>query len=171
MKRIVSGILYYLIASHLPCTYFPLGRLFTKIRTCCVRMMTGSKCLHLEIESGVFIGNGRDVSIGNHVQINENCRLRNVDIGNYVMIAPEVMIPHSGHNYEDVTKPMIFQGARNYAKTIIEDDVWVGSRAIIMHGVRLGTGSIVAAGAVVVKDVGQYTIVGGNPAKEIKKRK
>lgn len=54
--------------------------------------------------------------------------------------------------------------------TIIGNDVWIGRRATIMPGVRIGDGAIIAAEAVVVKDVEPYTIVGGNPAKEIRKR-
>lgn len=54
--------------------------------------------------------------------------------------------------------------------TVIEDGVWIGMRAIICAGVRLGEGCVVAAGAVVTKDVEPYAIVGGNPAKVIKKR-
>lgn len=54
--------------------------------------------------------------------------------------------------------------------TIIESDAWIGMNAMIMPGVMIGEGAIVAAGSVVAKDVPPYTIVGGNPAKEIKKR-
>ncbi|OBZ17175.1 CatB-related O-acetyltransferase [Bacillus sp. FJAT-26390] len=54
--------------------------------------------------------------------------------------------------------------------TIIESDAWIGMNAMIMPGVKIGEGAIVAAGSVVVKDVPPYTIVGGNPCKEIKKR-
>ena len=54
--------------------------------------------------------------------------------------------------------------------TIIENDAWIGMNAMIMPGVTIGEGAIVAAGSVVAKDVPPYTIVGGNPAKEIKKR-
>ena len=164
------AVLYYAIATRLPDSYFPLGKYFTKFRAMCVRRMVNGGCKNLEVESNVELGSGRDVTIGDHVQINEGCRLRNVDIGNYVMIAPEVIIPHMGHNYEDVSKPMMLQGRRTYPKTIIEDDVWIGSRAVIMHGVKLMKGSIVAAGAVVTKDVQPYSIVGGNPAKLITMR-
>jgi maltose O-acetyltransferase len=169
-KRFLIRVIYYLFASRLPSTYFPGGRIFTAFRAFCVRRMTGSTCRNLEIEANVFIGTGRDVAIGDRCQINEECRLRNVRIGNNVMIAPQVMIPHSGHSYERTDIPMRDQPARYYQQTVIEDDVWIGSRAIIMHGVRIGTGAIVAAGAVVVKDVPPRAIVGGNPAKFIKSR-
>ncbi|MDQ7799461.1 MAG: DapH/DapD/GlmU-related protein [Candidatus Edwardsbacteria bacterium] len=66
---------------------------------------------------------------------------------------------------------MLEQGIRFYPQTVIEDDVWIGAQAIILPGVRIGRGAIVAAGAVVTKDVEPYAIVGGNPARLIKRRK
>ena len=58
----------------------------------------------------------------------------------------------------------------NDKDVVIEDDVWVGANVTILKGVRISTGSVIAAGAVVVKDVPSYSIVGGTPAKIIKKR-
>ena len=86
------------------------------------------------------------------------------------MIAPYVYILHSGHNFESKEITMRFQGEKFYPKTIIEDDVWIGARSIINAGKKIGKGAIVAAGSVVTRDVEPYTIVGGNPAKTIKKR-
>lgn len=54
--------------------------------------------------------------------------------------------------------------------TVVENDVWIGYQAMIMPGVRIGNGAIIAAGSVVTKDVAPYSVVGGNPAKEIRKR-
>ena len=67
--------------------------------------------------------------------------------------------------------PMYMQEESFYGKTIIEDDVWIGARSIILPGRKIGEGSIVAAGSVVTKDVEPFSIVGGNPAKLIKFRK
>ncbi|WP_442859821.1 DapH/DapD/GlmU-related protein [Anaerobutyricum hallii] len=66
---------------------------------------------------------------------------------------------------------MIKQGYTENKPVYIEDNVWIGRRVLIMPGVCIGTGSIVAAGAVVTKNVEPYSIVGGNPAKIIKYRK
>jgi maltose O-acetyltransferase len=67
--------------------------------------------------------------------------------------------------------PMISQGVKDVQKTHIEDDVWLGLRVIVMPGVRIRTGCIIAAGGVVTKDTEPYGIYGGVPAKLIKKRK
>ena len=163
-------LFYYLIASHLPDSHFPFGAVFMKIRYFFVRNFVSNIGRNVTIESSVYLGNGKDIEIGNNVHINESCRIRNVRIGDYVMLAPEVMILNLGHHTNDITQPMMLQGTRTYPQTIIEDDVWIGARSIIMPGRKIGKGAIVAAGSVVTKDVEPYTIVGGNPAREIKKR-
>ena len=66
---------------------------------------------------------------------------------------------------------MIDQGYEDYRPVVIGDDVWIGRRVIILPGVTVGGGSIIAAGAVVSKDVKPYSIVGGVPAKQIGNRK
>ncbi|WP_028551966.1 CatB-related O-acetyltransferase [Paenibacillus sp. UNC451MF] len=98
-------------------------------------------------------------------------------IGNYVCIASGVIILMGGnhnHHPEWITVyPFVEQIEASYESkgdTVIESDAWIGMNAMIMPGAKIGEGAIVAAGSVVVKDVPPYTIVGGNPAKEIKKR-
>ncbi|MGG3887360.1 CatB-related O-acetyltransferase [Brevibacillus panacihumi] len=98
-------------------------------------------------------------------------------IGNYVCIASGVIILMGGnhnHHPEWITVyPFVEQIETSYepkGDTIIESDSWIGMNAMIMPGVKIGEGAIVAAGSVVAKDVPPYTIVGGNPAKEIRKR-
>lgn len=90
-------------------------------------------------------------------------------IGKNVMMAPEVIILTLNHKYIDMNCPIIMQGS--YAsKVVIEDDVWIGIRAIILPGIKIGRGAVIGAGAVVTKDVPPYTVVGGVPAKIIKRR-
>jgi maltose O-acetyltransferase len=169
MKKI-SLLIYYTFLNKMPDSRMPGGKFFTKLRAVFLRKALKSLGTNIEIESNVFFGNGRDIEIGSHIQINEDCWIRNARIGNYVMIAPKVMILNFGHITTSTEVPMIFQGKRIYKQTIIEDDVWIGARCIIMPGVRIGKGAIVAAGAIVTKDVEPYAVVGGNPAKVIKYR-
>ena len=136
-----------------------------------MRTLLKDRCgKNIKVQGKVLLGKFNDISIGNFTSINENCRLRNADIGNDVLIAPEVYILHQGHRYLDKSISIRVQGETFYKKTIIEDDVWIGARAIILPGRLIGRGSIVAAGSVVTRDVDPYTIVGGNPAKIIKRR-
>lgn len=170
MKTLLIG-LYYLLGYHLPSQFFPLGKLSCRFRVWLVKIILGSQCgKGIKIQANVLFGKFDDVSIGDNSRINERSRIRNVIIGKNVLIAPEVYILHSGHGYGDRSIPMLEQGETTYDKTVMEDDVWIGARSIILPGRRIGKGAIVAAGSVVTKDVQPYTIVGGNPARLIKAR-
>ena len=93
-----------------------------------------------------------------------------VTIGNFTMLAHDVMILGGDHNYKVAGFPTVFAGRDETRPTNIGDDVWVGAGSIIMAGVTIGDGAIIAAGSVVTKDVAPYCIYGGTPAKKIKDR-
>jgi maltose O-acetyltransferase len=105
--------------------------------------------------------------IGHHCRINRNCCLDvrgTLSIGNNVSISPDVTILTMQHFYDD---PAF---SDDFRAVVIEDHVWVGTRAMIMPGVTVGRGAVVAAGAVVTKDVAPLDIVGGVPARPIGRR-
>lgn len=130
----------------------------------------GSNC-RLWAPTGIQIGDstyiGHDVSI--------EC---DAIIGRYVLIANRVaFVGRNDHDYRSVGVPIRFSpwvggepSMHSDSRLVIEDDVWVGFGAIVLSGVRIGKGSIIAAGAVVTKDVEPYSIVGGNPARQISRR-
>lgn len=93
-----------------------------------------------------------------------------IEIGNDVMIAHDVSIIDTNHNFSDLEIPIMKQGIITLPIKI-EDDVWIGSNVVILKGVTIGKGSIVAAGAVVNKSVPPHTIVGGVPCKVLYSRK
>ena len=74
------------------------------------------------------------------------------------------------HDFTQVGIPITDTGRGEEREVVVEDDVWVGYGTIIMHGVTLGEGSIIAAGSVITKNVPPYTIWGGNPARELRPR-
>jgi len=120
------------------------------------------------IHMGARFYDPRNISIGEDSIIGEGVVLDGRDkliIGNHVDIASEVMIYNSEH---DVNDPYFL--AKN-APVLIEDYVFIGPRAIILPGVKIGKGAVVAAGAVVTKDVAPFSVVGGVPAKIIGERK
>jgi maltose O-acetyltransferase len=164
--------LYYILAYNLPHQYYPLGKYSSKLRSYLVRKILGHNCgQNINIQGKVLLGKFDDIKIGSNTAINENCRLRNANIGSNVLIAPEVYILHSGHGYSDLSIPINMQGETHYSRTNIADNVWIGARCIILPGRSIGSGAIIAAGSVVVNDVVKNSIVGGNPAKLIKYRK
>jgi acetyltransferase-like isoleucine patch superfamily enzyme len=120
--------------------------------------------------TGVIRNIGVGIEIGNNVGIAQNCFIQvrgKVTIGNNVIFGPGVSVFSESHNYSDVDRFINEQGETRKG-VIIEDGVWVGSRAIILDGTRIGNNSIVAAGSVVNKDIPPYCIAGGIPAKVIK---
>lgn len=120
----------------------------------------------------------KHVDVGNYCSISENCYfnsyLADVKIGNWVAIAPEVLFITGNHKIGVLGKYILENDKNGEAELdkdiIVEDDVWIGSRAIILKGVTIHKGAVIGAGAVVTKDVAPYAIVGGNPAKIIKYR-
>ena len=125
---------------------------------------------HSVIESYCCINNAvGDVVIGDYTRIGiHNTIIGPVCIGNHVNLAQGITVTALNHNFEDKTKRIDEQGITT-KPVIIGDDVWIGANAVILPGVTIGKHCVVAAGAVVTKDVPDNTIVGGMPAKEIKK--
>ncbi len=121
----------------------------------------------------VVISNPGNVQIGNMVAINYFTMIvafAKITIGNDVLIGPSVLIHSGNHRYTNLEINIREQG-HEHAPIDIEDDVWIGGHAVILAGTRIGYGAIVAAGAVVTKDVEPYAIVAGVPAKKIGDRK
>lgn len=112
-----------------------------------------------------------DLIAGRYVFIGPHCNIYpNVTIGDYSMLANHVSIIGGDHDYKIAGTPMIFAGRENTKETVIGRDCWVGAYSIIMCGVKIGDGSIIAAGSVVTKDVDSFSIYGGVPARKIKDR-
>jgi acetyltransferase-like isoleucine patch superfamily enzyme len=110
------------------------------------------------------------IKIGKNCLISEFTILRGqggITIGDNVYTSPFVQIVAVNHVYDDPHRPIIEQGITAQG-IVIEDNAWIGSSAIILDGVRVGKGAVVAAGAVVSKDVPPHTVVAGVPAKVIK---
>jgi acetyltransferase-like isoleucine patch superfamily enzyme len=94
----------------------------------------------------------------------------NVIIGKYTILATEVSVVGGDHNFNKLGTPVVHSGRPNLKKTTIGNDVWIGHRVIIMAGVDIGDGAIIAAGSVVTKSVDACSIVAGVPAKHMKYR-
>lgn len=127
----------------------------------------------VKIEDYVILGGRGKLIIGENTSLNPYCFIiaeKKVQIGKNCMIAPNVYIADGGHIHSKTNIPIKSQGGE-HKEVIIEDNVWLGRNATILSGVKIGRDSIVAAGAVVTKDVAPFSIVGGVPAKEIRKRR
>ncbi|WP_174734333.1 CatB-related O-acetyltransferase [Mesobacillus harenae] len=136
----------------------------------------GRECI-IDFETSLSLG----TVVGDYSYINSNCNITNTQIGTFTSISSNCVIGASQHpiNYMS-TSPRIYSennilGVPAFfeskpKKTIIGDDCWIGANVVIMDGVKVGNGSIIGAGAVVTKDIEEYSIAVGTPAKVIKKR-
>lgn len=171
LKKIKRGICYRLYfhgARHLPSSVNSL--LSKKIRGYLAKGFLASCGENVNIEHGAQFG--QQLQIGDNSGIGVNCVCGGlVSIGDNVMMGPEcVMLPHF-HAFDRLDIPMCQQGFQEAKPIRIGNDVWIGTRVIIMPGIVIGDHSIVGAGAVVTKDVPEYAIVGGCPAKIIRMRR
>ena len=120
---------------------------------------------------GVVISRKNIISIGDNFYMGNYCHLAaDAIIGNDVLFASFVSLVGGDHKIDQIDVPIRLSGRDILKKIVIEDNVWIGHGAIIMHGVTIKSGAVIAAGSVVTKNVESDSIVGGNPAREIRKR-
>lgn len=99
---------------------------------------------NITIKHGAYFGDGRNIVMGDYSQLGINCKVENdLVMGDYVLMGPEVVIYSSMHAYDDLNIPIMMQGAKEIKPVIIGNDVWIGLRAIIMPGVKIGNHVII----------------------------
>ncbi len=158
--RVIAGAIlsygYNYFISHVP---------FHSLRWCWLKGWLGGIGEGSSVQMSCRFLNGRKVSLGRRNVINFGClfdgRRFHIKTGDDVSIGPEVAILTLGHD------PQSPEFADRGGDVIIGHRVWIGYRAIIMPGISLGDGAVVAAGAVVTKDVEPFAIVAGVPARKI----
>jgi len=129
----------------------------------------------LECGKRVRVKHNADVSpsikVGDYSELGTNSRIQaGAQLGRYVIMGPDVKIYCRNHIFEDCDTPIALQG-KVTKTTIVGDDVWIGANVVLVAGVNIGSHSVIAAGAVVTKDVPEYSVVGGNPAKVLRDRR
>lgn len=155
-------------------------RLQTRLKAfACRKVLKHGEDLHLGARTRIWaprhVQIGNQVYVGKDVHIEANCR-----IGNYCLIANRVaIVGRHDHDFSAVGFPARFSpwvGSRRFPnryadeEAVIEDDVWLGYGAVVLTGLTVGRGSVVAAGSVLTRDIPPYSIVAGVPAKVIGKR-
>lgn len=148
--------------------YRPYAIISPKIRNFLI-----SKCIN-KCGKNITVKSGADVSmfieIGDFSELGTRCMIHSdVTLGKNVIMGPDVKIYSRNHTFESLTIPIQFQG-KTTKPTFIGNDVWIGANVIILPGVTVGNHCILAAGSIVTKNIPDYAIVGGNPAKVIKYR-
>ena len=124
---------------------------------------------HVNIEQGAVFS--AKVSLGDYSGIGINARINGeCTIGHHVMMGADVVILTRNHAFDRMDIPMMDQNFEKERPVVVGNDVWICDRVIILPGITVGDGSILAAGAVVTRDVPPYAIVGGVPARIIRMR-
>lgn len=172
LKRCIRAVfirLYYGIGIHLP-DADNASVLSNRIRYWMAKHFLRYCGKDVNISKGARIDS--DLSIGDYSGIGANSILDgSITIGDNVMMGEECVILHHNHRFDRLDIPMCQQGFYEAQPVRIGNDVWIGIRVTILPGVTVGNHCIIGAGAVVTKDVPDYAIVGGNPARILRMRK
>ena len=168
--RAFAILTYDLIAVHLPASHQKWSFGAKRLRAFCARHMLTSCGENVNVERHARFGRG--VTLGDRSGIGVNASIgEQTRIGSDVMMGPDCVIYTRNHRFDRLDIPMREQGYGPVEPEEIGDDCWIGGRVTILPGVHVGNGAVIAAGAVVTKDVPPYAVVGGVPAKIIYNRK
>lgn len=120
----------------------------------------------------LYANNG-EILIGNNCDVNTNVQIGagygRIKIGDHVMIGPNVVLRSSNHGMVKGAGPMKSQPV-SFGEIVIEDDVWIGANAVVLSGVTIAHGSVIAAGCVVSQSTEPYSIIAGIPGRKISER-
>lgn len=166
--RAISLLVYYSVAWFLPGAPVPGYRVGYAVRRFLAKFFLEDCGADVEIKAKAYFGRGAGIRLGDRCRIGKNCILNpGVIVGRDTLISPEVMIYTMNHVFESRAVPVRDQGYEPLAPVIIGEDVWIGSRALLLPGVCIGDGAIIGAGSVVTRDVAPWAVVAGNPARLI----
>lgn len=169
IKSHICHFLFVSFAVKMPGSKARFGRHYKKLREFLVKGYIDYCGNNVNIEPNCRFDYA--LKIGDNSGIGEHSELYgDIKIGNDVMMGTNCIIYTVNHKFDDTSVPMRTQGNQDSKPVVISDDVWIGGRVTILPGVHIGNGAVIGAGAVVTKDVPDYAVVGGNPAKIIKYR-
>jgi maltose O-acetyltransferase len=170
MKNIYIFI-YYIFASKLPTQPVPGWRIGYAIRRFIISKIAEKCGKNIIVKQNAYIGSGLGLRLGDNTQLGANSRIGpNVSLGDNVLMGPDCVIMTTAHAFENREVPIRLQGALPIKPIIIGDDVWIGTRVVILPGVKVGNGAVIGANSVVTKNIEPYAVVGGVPAKFIRWR-
>jgi len=172
LKKYFFLVLYTVIFKRFPISSLPIvGKLSSRARYWCCKHIFLRCGKNVNIERGASFGTGFELEIGDNSGLGRYCHVpSDIKIGSDVMMAPNVFVLDVNHAFDRIDIPMNCQGSTVHARTIIEDDVWIGMRVIVLPGRCIRKGSIVGAGCVLTKSFPEYSVIGGNPSKLIRNR-
>lgn len=147
------------------------GKIGLIIRYVLVKTLAKKCGSNVSIKQYVFLENIHNISFGDNVSVHPFCYLEGaggIEIGNDVSLAHNTSILSVNHTWSCTDIPIKYNEIE-YSRVVICDDVWIGCGARLMSGITINSRAVVAAGAVVTKDIESHSVVGGVPAKLIKR--
>lgn len=170
IRKIIAYGFYHLFAKNLPPSFAKVTFFSKQLRYFCAKLLLDKCGKNVNIEKGAVFSS--KVTIGNNSGIGIRAAIHGpCNIGDDVMMGPDCVIYVRNHCFDRTDVPMWRQGFYEDEPVTIGNDVWIGGRVTILPGVKIGKGAIIGANAVVTKDVPDYAIVGGNPARVLRMRK
>ena len=171
MTRRIALLVYYLFARWFPTQPMPGWRFGYALRRALFRIIAEEVGPGLIVKHNAYVGNGERLRIGSNSQIGQNCRIgKDVTIGDDVVMGPDVVMMTASHAFDDPDIPIRLQGATSPRPINIGNDVWIGTRVVILPGVTIGDKAVIGAGSIVTKDIPERAIAVGSPARAIRYR-
>jgi maltose O-acetyltransferase len=166
--KYIALLVYYLIAKRFPSQPAPGWRIGYSFRKKLAKHIFATCGRNVIIKQHAYFGTGVGIGIGDRSQIGERSTIGAfTQIGRDVIMGPRVII---GHHLDKVDIPINQQEGTDCRPVEIADDVWIGQRAIIMPGLKIGSHTVIGAGSIVTEDVPEGAIVAGIPARVIRMR-
>lgn len=168
IKRKIGAIIY-LVAKHMPPSWSSLKLGQNQLRRLCGKLMLSECGKHVNIEKNAMFS--PKVTLGDYSGLGINSKIYGeCHIGTHVMMGEDVTIITRNHKFDRTDIPIMEQGFEQEQPVYIGNDVWIGDKVMILAGVHVGNGCIIGAGAVVTKDLPDYSISAGVPAKVVRMR-
>jgi maltose O-acetyltransferase len=169
--RMFYLLVYYILARRFPTQPVPGWRLGYSIRRGLVRRIFAECGEEVIVKQNCYFGNGASLRVGDRAQLGENSRIGpQVVLGDDVLMGPDVVIMTTAHAFEDKSVAINRQGGLPVRPVTVGNDVWIGTRVVITPGVTIGQGAVIGANSVVTKDVAEFAVVAGSPARLIRYR-
>ena len=168
LRQKIFYLVYISLLRFTPEDYRPYSFCFPWLRNYFVRNFLSDCGISIRVKHNADVS--PNIKLGDYSELGQHCLIHaGVSIGSNVIMGPSVKIYTRNHNFARKDIPIANQGKLT-KPTVIGDDVWIGANVIILPGVSVGKGCVLGAGSVISKDIPEYAVVVGNPAKIIKFR-
>ncbi|MEH6595069.1 MAG: acyltransferase [Colwellia polaris] len=169
ISRMLHYLMYRVLIRYFPNDFRPYAFFLPKIRNYVVKRFLIDAGINIKVKYNADVS--PNIKLGDNSELGESCLIYGgVEIGSDVLMGQNVKIFTRNHVTTSLDVPIRLQG-EIFKPVIISNDIWICSNVVILPGVTIGSHSIIASGSVVTKSFPKYSVIGGNPAKLIRKRK